>query len=43
MKSLARVRKRVVVSVGGVLGRRYARTRSVGSELFTSNDINKHS
>ncbi len=32
--SLERVHKRVVISVGGVLGLRYARTRTVGSELF---------
>ncbi len=32
--SLVRVHKRVVVSMGGVLGLQYARTRTIGSDLF---------
>ncbi len=36
MTSLVRVHKKVVVSVGGVLGLRYARTSTVGSVLFKS-------
>ncbi len=34
--SVERVHKRVVVSMGGVLGLRYASTRTVGSYLFRS-------
>ncbi len=34
--SLVRVHKKVVVSVGGVLGLRYARTTTIGSVLFKS-------
>ncbi len=36
MTSLVREHKKVVVSVGGVLGLRYARTSTVGSVLFKS-------
>ncbi len=34
--SLVRVHKKVMVSVGGVLGLRYARASTVGSVLFKS-------
>ncbi len=34
--SLVRVHRRVAVSVGGVLGLRYAKIKTVGSELFRS-------
>ncbi len=34
MTSLVRAHEKVVVSVGGVLGLRYARTNTVGSVLF---------
>ncbi len=34
--NLVRAHKRVVVSMGGVLGLRHASTRTVGSDLFRS-------
>ncbi len=36
MTSLVRVHKKVVISAGGVLGLRYARTSTVGVVLFKS-------
>ncbi len=37
--SLERVHKRVLVSIGGVLGLRYASTRTVGSDFFGNSHV----
>ncbi len=41
MTSLVREHKKMVVSVGGVLGLRYARTSTIGSVLFKSSQAMK--